>query len=578
MADGPESLGDEVRATDAPESLGEEALAADAARKKRRLLLMLGVVPLVVGGLAYLYVVMSARAAKAAIEAAWQTAASCVLGGPLAEGESAALRARRIQLAELVRPSGEGEAAWPASCADSIAQLQVTMKEHGFGDEALAQKAEALAVEIRKADRAKDHSDLLGDFVAAARERGLRTDALPAADKATTPAPIVALDVDALPETARLSERQYQLDKVQTQNWLGTELHVLLHDPQLGREPIVCTMTGAGPQAKCRKLGGELAGKSGLTLSGTADAGAVPLVLAGHKGEDGIYRGDSGDKVGAMRIESAHVGKDGYVAVAGPEIDFKTGEFDFAQQKKPGAPFETTRIDPEKLEVPSILKGVVVFGLLMIQTYDEEGAKKPHLQYKTLPTDKPGAKFVDAHELNWINAPYVLCQSALTTAFRVGTNEGFLTFFEGGKWSTPFYVSSFYGDNLVCVGEEVRIGGDAGAQRCNKAGCQELQPLSPEFGKVALKEGLRTLLADQVLAIATTTDRSGIRYGYGKGGAQVLFDDQIGDGKVQVESTVSGLRLFSMADFAVLLMGTGKGVYGLYFDKSGAPKPLTISW
>jgi hypothetical protein len=571
MTDSSRSLG--------PESLGEEELARDAARKKRRLFMVLAVIPLLIGGLVYLYSVMSARAAKAAIDAAWTTAGSCLLGGPLAAGDSAALRARKIQLAELLRSRPENEPAWPASCADDVAALQVAMKEHGFGDEPLAQKAEAFALEIRAADKAKDLSGSLADFVAAATARGLATDALPKADPQGTPALVDALDLDSLPVEARISEQQYQLDKIQTQEWLGSELHLMLHDPQLAKEPIVCTMTGAGPAARCRKLGGEVATKSSLAFAGTTETGAVPLILTGNKGEDGIYRGDGGERVGAMRVASAHVGKDGYVAVASPEIAFESGEFDFAQQRKPGAELEKVRIEPKALEVPAILKGVVLFGLLMIQTYDKEGNEKPRLQWRALPADAPASKFNDAHELNWINAPYAACQSPSgQVAFRVGSNDGYLTFFQDGKWSTPTYIESFFGENIVCVGDEVRVRGHAGVQRCTKSGCQELTPPSPDFSKVALKEGLRALLADKVIAIATTGDRSGIRYGFANGSAQILFDDRVEGGKVSAESSVSDLRLFSMADFAVLLLGTPKGVFAIYFDKNGTPKPLAISW
>ena len=63
--------------------------------------------------------------------------------------------------------------------------------------------------------------------------------------------------------------------------------------------------------------GGELVGKSGLKLAGTVDEGAMPLVLAGHRGAGGVYRSDGGfEKITAMEVQSAYVARDGYVGIA----------------------------------------------------------------------------------------------------------------------------------------------------------------------------------------------------------------------------------------------------------------------
>ncbi|MBW2527984.1 MAG: hypothetical protein JRI23_27635 [Deltaproteobacteria bacterium] len=569
-----------------PDTLRE--LQADARAKRRTIRVVLfGVVPLVAIGIGVLAWVMSQRAAARDIRVAWSRAAACLVGEPLAEGQRASLRVRGIQLAalhdELELPEKE---RWPSRCADDVATLQVKLREHGRdddGDEGLAAQAERLAIQLRKARIMDDLSVPIDGLFDAARKRGLHAE--PIALTRPTREPAGALDLDALPATARVSNLQYTLDQVSTTPMIGTDLHLLVYDPKIDRTPLLCTFTVDGAD-RCRKLGGELVGKAGLQLGGTAAPGALPLVFAGRDGEAGIYRADSSTKIAALAASSAYVAADGYVAIASRPLD-RDGAFDLVEQRAAGGAIERHTIEAKQFEpkATQIHRKQILWDKLLVQVLDAEDVEaSPRLQYTALPSDDADRPFVDIAPLNWVNAAIFGCRTATTTIVRVGVRQGFITFFGAEGWSSPVAAQSFPPAFTCDEGEAVFTDRFGNQQRCTPAGCKQTPGSAPRYEPFDQRDGAVADVGGRILALGLAEGRGGLRYRYAAGKNladkhqdRILFDDLVRDGAVQKDSVVLGMHLLGRGRFAVLLLSTPAGLYAIRFDAKGQPSPAKIT-
>jgi hypothetical protein len=555
-------------------------LVRDQQRKSRRTRLVLFVilpVVLLVGGVAFWLI--SKQTAEREIREAWSNTSACLVGAPLADKERASLRFRAVQLAAAQTERDKGD-AWPGRCADVVAALFEKLRQHGRetegGDEGLGKRAEQLALELRKSEAMPDLSATIDGLYEAAKD--LPTEAV----TSTAPAPDVAPNLDTMPESSRISPLQYTLDRLTGTPMVDTEVHVLLHDTRIDKAAILCTFTAEGKD-RCKKLGGELQGKSGLRLSGTTDPGASPLVFAGRNGEDGIYRSDTGQKVTAMRAHSGFVAKNGYVALVGMANDDEGG-FELVQQRAPGAPLEKRTIEPNAFtpKASAIHRREILWDRLIIQTVDEAvDDEAPHLHELGLPATED-QKPVSIAPLNWVNASIYGCRTSDTLIARVGDERGFLTFRKDDKWSTPVPVDYFLRAMTCDRGELVFTGFGGEQMRCTAAGCQEARGAGPTFAPFKTREGTIADLNGKVLVVMQT-EKGGVRFRWDApkvldraGQDRLLFDDLVKDNAVQKDSTVLGMMLLGRGRFAVALMTTPKGVYALRFGADGKPTPATI--
>ncbi|MCA9621634.1 MAG: hypothetical protein KC731_21575 [Myxococcales bacterium] len=570
---------------EAPDSLTE--LAQDAQKKKRRAILVVvgvAVAALGIGGAAWYF---GEQAAKEQIATAWNETSACLVGAPLGDGEKASLRMRAIQLVAVhAERDRKADSRWPNRCADQVAQLHEALRKHGRdadGETGLAARSESFAVTLRKAEVMTDLSkDVDGVFEAA---KGMGLAAQPATLQIPTPEPTKAFTLDSLPESARISPHQFTLDSVSATPMVGREIHIMVYDKKIDQTPIQCTFSPDGKD-RCKALGGELVGKSGLRLGGTADDGASPLVFAGNEGDGGIYRSDGAfEKVIDMRAQSAWVSKDGYVALASYAQDRKDGRFDLVTQAAPTAPTRTVSIEPDAFGKGAyqVHRKQLLWGKLMVQTIFDKTEKTPRLFYADLPPREEAPSFSLIGDVNWINARIFGCRTAQTTVVGVGVTEGFLLFLEGDAWSSPVKIDNIGGAFGCHAGEAVFTNPFGGQERCTPAGCKFVEGLAPEWKPFTDKDQYWSDLSGKVLAVATTDRRGAVRYRWSEGknlGTEgtdmVLFDDLVKDGAVQEESTVLGMMLGGRGDFAVVLLTTPKGVYALRFGADGKPQPATI--
>jgi hypothetical protein len=509
------------------------------------------------------------------------------VGPPLAAGDKASLRMRAIQLVAIHSERDKNpETRWPSRCADEIALLYEALRKHGRtkdGDEGLAARAEAFAVQLRKTETMGDVSNEVdGLFDAAA---AMKLSASAASLPTPTPEPSPGLSLDSLPEGARITPLQYTLDSVTATPMVGTEIHVMVYDKKVDDKPILCTFTPTGAD-RCRHLGGELVGKSGLRLGGTVEAGASPIVLAGRDGDDGVYRSDGGfEKVVSMPVQSAYVAKDGYLAAAGFSLDGNEGRFELVEQAKAGAPTSkiTVGADIAGPKAEQIHRKQLLWGKLVAQVLFKGDASKPRLQYADLPTHGKAPALTDIAEVNWLRAGIFGCRTEKTMVVGVGLSRGFLTFLEDAGWSSAVELEAIPPAFGCHAGEAVFTSAWGDQQRCTPAGCTPVDGVAPSFAPFKVRESFFADLNGKVLAVASTDGRGGMRYRHAsgknlavEGGDAVLFDDHVQDGKVVKDSTVLGLLLAGRGRYAVVLLTTPKGVYALRFDDAGKPTPASI--
>ncbi len=564
-------------------------LALDAKRKRARALLILFVaIPAVSAIIGVIGWITSQKAAEEDIAAAWNEASACLIGMPLAEGERASLRMRAVQLAAVTSELDRGtEARWPNRCGDPVAALHEALRKHGRdkdGDEGLAARTEQLAVTLRKAEVMHDLSAPIDGLYEAAAKLGLKAE--PVTLQVPTPEPTPRFNLDTLPEAARISPLQFALDSVSATPMVGTEIHVMVYDRKVDETPILCTFSPTGAD-RCRPLGGELKGKSGLRLAGTVDEGGEPLVFAGKDGDDGIYRSSGAfDKITTMQAHSAYVAKDGYVAIAGFNDGSGEGGFELVEQAAPKAPTTKLTIKPELFgkDTSQVHRKQLLWGKLLVQVIDGEDANiSPRLTVADVPSHEGKLAFQTIAKLDWVNAQIFGCRTQKTMVVGVGRSEGFFTFLEGDKWSSPVRIDSIAGAFSCYEGEAVFTNSWGGQLRCTPAGCKPIRGVRPDFKPFKDRDMFWAGLSGKILAVATLEGRAGLRYRFAGGknlakkrGDQLLFDDLVRDGTVQKDSTVLGILLAGRGSFAIVLLTTPGGVYALRVDATGKVAPVTI--
>lgn len=562
----------DVGADPSPASIDRELARAESRKRRTRLILAASALFAVVG----VVVLQLARVHrhKRVLRAAWSDAAGCLFGGPLEPGQSASRRLRSIKL----NVAGIEGSTWPARCADPLATLHYTLVKQKKGDE-LKKHAHKLMTELQSGHGAANLSYSVDQLVAFAAELGLSASDidLPAEQP---PTPVEAANISTLSLDARLTEVALGAHAISADRWQGAELSLLLNDDKLDAPPILCTFDASGPEGRCRTIGGAAASADELRLGGTGEPGAPPLLFARAISEDVVYRSDTGKEVTRGNLQTAWIRKDGYVAIATGPIDDEIGTFELLQQK-PGNALTRHPLGPQDFDATTLTNWAVVHGLFVLQsvTVDEnaEEPASPRLRSQKLPTDDPKASFVDAGELDWVNAPMSFCAADGLVALAFGTSSGYLAVHREGRWSPPRRMERL-GNVVQCRDDAVLLHDFGAIRACDARACKDAKLEDADFGALTHVRPRRTVLGDKLLGVAESDVRQGIRYVYGAGEPQLLFDDLERGGEVQVNSTVSGTRIFSRARFAVVTLFTEGGVFAFYVGTDGRPVPARITW
>ena len=538
------------------------------------------------------------RAARREVENAVDALRSCLLAGPLEGKESPALRFRRLQLRALAHPDSElvaaGAKIWPFLCR---------------GPSALALSAiTELATEQQRASLSALNT-FLGPQTAASHDPSQVLEAVMttlkaihdgAIDKSAEALPLAALNADTISSIAPLSNKGASFNSTYTEDNPGLSLPVLIDDQDLPA-PILCRFH-ATPGAECRTLA-ELSAVHGhgLRLLGTSDPDAPNLIFAGNRGSEGIFVAGSATAIDHLYSYGGFSGKDGAVSVLG---------YDEAQhgmvlvQKPAGGAVSHTQLKP------NFRVGNYFYGsqLLWDQVLVRGMTPDDQRRLFTLPLDKKDKSSFELADIGELPEPGLIrddqrsephltgCRTEQATIVRVrGYDHDFLTFRINGNFSMP--VSATTQGVLGCNGSNATLVWTTKAasvhiqhETCTSAGCNisvvKENEIDHEASELRIKdiENLAAVdLAGRLLVVWLAGERGGLRFrmaapeAFAHAPDTLIFDDHVVDGKVVDTTTILGFRLYSRANFAVLLLSTLAGVHAFRIDPSGSFAPYALS-
>jgi hypothetical protein len=594
-----------------PPSDDLEAIARD--RKKRRTRMLAGAavfVAGVAGGLTALSM-QQERKADERIAHAFGALGRCLLGPPLEASESPGNRLRRVQLTAMTladeQRTIEG-AQWPQRCGTFAYQLDESIRDagRGKGDKDLAHAAAALG-------------KLLGDTSALSADLTAAVEALwslaplenvqagPAVEVPVAPGRAEPLDADALARGTPLAQKAFSFRAVYTEPHPALDLHVLIDDPGAPGSPFLCTVTQAGPAARCVALPPAIAGtKQGLRLLGTADDGAAPLVFAGNRGSEGIFRADSGDLVTRFYAYGGHAAADGFSAVLG----WREKEKELVAARKLAAAATTeAKLDPPFRTGNPYYSAQMLWDVVMLRGVTKDNRRRLF----ALALGRSGSVLGDPVDVGELAEPGLIeggldepphitgCRTKDAMVVRVkGYDHDFMSFRLGGKWSEPI-SPELTGGTLSCSRSTATVtrvepaANDSSHRtsvrqaHCTSAGCRtqvmRMEQLLHRHIEFAPHEGHVDAvdLDGNLLVVWAAGERGGVRMRMGpietiaNAPDVILYDDMMKDGRVGTLSTLFDLKLFSREGYALLLLSTQTGVHGLRIDSSGKVTPLSVA-
>lgn len=548
---------------------------------------------------------------------AWGNVSRCFLGAePLAAGEKPSLRARKIQLRAVEepyenRPASEGD-PWPMRCASPALALQETLKDTGRLDRDgadLGKGAEALAKRMKENIKPSlDIFESLDRLFAEARKINLAPKM--SGDFKAPPAPVSALSLDDLEAVPGLSRKAFALDTVFSERVPAGALRVVAASKDLPGGPLVCTFPEGAASGHCQPPPAAVLSVSrDLRLLGSTEDTSVPLLFADKRGDGGIFRGDSGDKITAGFSYGGFSRSDGFVSVLGwDEKGDKKKPFILSRQQK-GAPIKEDRF---KLDgVRWALNDVALLWDHMVWERFDSKTGERHLYAKKIgEADDPTADPIKVGKL-WDYARIEDYERAEETIRGCKTKEALavvvhgsardsVAFHAGGRWIEPLQLDG-KGGTLTCRGTEAtetRVDPMKGEtlwkeqirqERCTAAGCQQkkvgVSDVLHGQKEIAPGDARNFAAADldgKLLLVWVAGSAGGVRMKLAPieqiaaAPSEVVLDDMTRGGEVHRARQLNDIRLFARAGYAVLFVGTAAGVHALRIEQNGKVTPIPI--
>jgi len=591
--------------------------AAVAEHKGRQRNLLIGAVLAVVLAVGGGYGIFRYLAADAAVKVvdSWSKLSRCLLGEPLKNNERPSARFRAVQMAaltlgDLQREPGKGD-PWPDRCAPLAHVLYAALKDAGRAEEGkqdLAYWTEQLATQLKQEGAyAKDLSEPIDQVWDLAAKGTIALEPRP--DQTAPAAPAQPMTIDVLAQTKGVTPKPFELKNVRTELSPGPTLRVLVEDKDVPDSPFVCTFEAAKAAARCVRLPKVVidASHAGFHLLGTGDEAAAPLVFAGDRGSDGVFRLDSGQRVFEQNGFAGYASADGLYSVLGLDKTKHGLELVRASgdKPKPSAVTPTSfQLKTEELERDSQL----LWGQLVMRgknATDETWLAAAEVQAGAQPlgpVQNIGLLAEDSGAAKPAPGPQLTgCRSSEATVLRATQgNAEFLSFFIGGKWTKPVRIPGT-GGTLSCRKSEATVTRVAAsdqesplktsitAHRCTPASCESEsvtleQMLKGELGLAPTGMVSATGFDGKLLVVWAAGSRGGLRLRLAPPARMaetqdlILFDDLLKDGAVQKAGSLLDLRLYSFERYAVVLMSTAAGVQALRIEPDGKAAPIAVSW
>jgi hypothetical protein len=580
-----------------PQSTPDSVALLRSTQRRRAVPILVAV--LAAGGLAAgaYYIAGSVGSGWDEVGTAYDALNTCMIGAPLAEGESVAMRMTGIELAlRTMSPSERAERAsdWPIECKPMAHKLAEAVRGSARKDaEPLAAAATELANELdmRKPDAPAATYEKLR-----AAAKAVSLEAKVAADVKQPPAPKPRPSLDLIPATARLSEDGFNPGHLHLEPFQSRDTFFLLDEENLKGGPRLCDYRPKSKELVCEKLPEKVAKNSPhLRLWGTTEPGAAPFLFVGDRGQDGIYRSSNGKRVGKKLIYGAHAGDgDHLVATWWNE---KEGALFLAElrpdEKKPES---VKLLDYAESGNPYYHTGLF-WNWFVYRDFDDK--KDLHLYAREVKGLSKWGELVDVGPLvepgliRENDTPHFdACRDGDTIVIRArGLSVDRLAFHDNKGWHTPVPSPGIAG-TLTCFGGEAVItqldNRTVYENRCTATGCERAEfsldkALSQrESLKPSADDPVTAAAAGPSLAVAWRAPGEGLRLVVGraadiaKNEGTLILDDKIHKGQVSQISTLTHYRLIPGRGYALLILTTIDGNYVEEVLPDGTLTPVTV--
>ncbi len=570
-------------------------------RRTRNYKRLVGVlVALGVAGVAAFFVMQRLdKGANQKVDAAWSKLNRCLIGDPLTDKEIASVRLRRVQLTALTLPDAKradaGGVPWPQRCGPFAHAVSETLHDAGRADadeKKLAAVSESFAKLLTDTSKenplTRDYGAAIDALYDAAKDEKLaaaKTEAA-AAPPGDAAAPFT---LDSLGSVAPMSKRVFNLQSIMAETHASRDVHLLIEDKTDEKAPwSLCKIDASS--IKCKKLPAAIQNaKSGLRLLGTTADGAPPLIFAGNRGTDGVFRSDTGEIVDKLYSYGGYTDKAGFAAILGWDDDKKeprlvrqkSGQKASGDTFKPGMRIGNAFYGTALLWNQLVLRGVNKKDERRLAAQAIDKGEDPGKHMKDIGV-LPEAGYIERGE----DDPHITgCKSAEAMIARVkGYSNEFIAFDIGASWREPI-GSQAQGGFITCHKAEATItridSWGLTQNRCTTSGCKqarvELEKLMPTHGELAPRPGyLHAIDLDgQVLLVWAAGEKGGVRYRLApierlaQAPDVVLYDDLVEGYKVGNLSTLFGIGLVAREGYAVVVLATKGGIVALRVTPDG---------
>lgn len=555
------------------------------------------------GGIAY-SVTSASDAARAELEQSFAEFSTCLVGADAVTPEAVGPRLRNVQLAVMGIPfekrASVTEAAWPKRCAKPAHELARVASGAGDEGKTLADTTSKFAAAL---DRHTAVSDDLSEAVTLVFTNAANLELTSGGGTGTPPPAAVApLTQQTLARNQPFMREMLKLEHLRLQPIAGRELRFLIDDKRQTGVPALCDVDPDAKKIRCKSLPKHLSRFApGLSLWGSTEEGAEPLVFAGGRGQAGIYRADDGKELARGLTYGSVVRKDGSLVRTIWNKD--RDRLDYQVVPASGNVRTQGLLSHKQVGNPYYNSGLF-WNNFFYKAMDD--SRTIRLFTREISDDGALGERVD---VGWIrqasrieseDLPHIAaCKMPEALVVRVkGWNEQYTAFYQDGKWTPPVPTEGTHGtltcNNGTAVITKLTINArgdvfwpDVLQNRCNPAECQsyrltfkdmlrDVQELAP----VDKRHVTAAELDGKLMVLWGAGERGGLRMRVApiemihKADDVIVYDDLVDQGQLRDASTLLETRLISGSDYAILFLSTSEGVFAQHVDGDGKLTPM----
>lgn len=599
--------------SDAPNSSTEIDLAAE--RRSRNVKVAIAFAIIVAGGAAGLFALDKSekQATQAKLDGTWSALSKCLVGerDPKSDGDAApSVAFRAVQLTALGLEEDArrepGALPWPQSCAKHAYALATTLQNAARAKKDkrdLAAMALGFAKELESTKDAvkKTSTESIDALFAAANAEGLTAGA---SDIYAPPTPAKALSLASLADFPRVSKSPFSSKAVQLEPFRGGPLRFVVDDKTLKGGPWACAFDGAPVKGTCTKApDSAIAVNATLRLSASHLGASTPLWIAGDAGMAGVFRGDTGAKVGApLKFAFATIDAAGTVDVLGWDESAKKLRLD--RQPRDGALVATNVTPPYEVGAENLYYASTIVGDVVLWRGAKEKGQSGHLFAQSILPPSSAAGLGAPIDIGEVGAWYEegdprirACVTGDSDLLVVvdGTAESHLAMRIGGTWSPPIELHGH--GAMTCQGKALQLTHasvfqhtiSVGQTRCANGDCVTTNATVKLPESLTPRTASAVEVADKIVLVYADGDRGGVRARIGTmkelehAKEIVLYDDHLdasadgGASAVVDQSNLYDVAAYSVGASALALLSTKKGVVPVAIDGAGVVAKVPVT-